>query len=274
MNEKIAKELIEARKAVKRKYKALKSDVTALQIQQEKEFKPITEPLQELIKTIKSEQIIKAEPHSLFSPPKNLNYSSSSLKNKPERRQTNIYRKYLPSQIPSFLQDEETFIDEDVFLNTNDVPRQHESTPRIIEKTISEPAEITQNIQDLTKTPAYNEYLESFHPLVRSFVDDSVKSRRDLDHTHGLSHDVHTEKWKIGDSLADFEQKNFTVQNRTYQGTPGLYELLFFQNPVGYTSKDLDNYMEILQHTNAYRRNYDAKAQVQGTTDSKYLTIS
>ena len=43
MNEKIAKELIEARKAVKRKYKALKSDVTALQIQQEKEFKPITE---------------------------------------------------------------------------------------------------------------------------------------------------------------------------------------------------------------------------------------
>ena len=71
MNEKIAKELIEARKAVKRKYKALKSDVTALQIQQEKEFKPITEPLQELIKTIKSEQIIKAEPHSLFSPPKN-----------------------------------------------------------------------------------------------------------------------------------------------------------------------------------------------------------
>ena len=31
--------------------------------------------------------------------------------------------------------------------------------------------------------------------------------------------------------------------------------------------------MEILEHTNAYRRNYDAKAQVQGTTDSKYLTI-
>lgn len=260
MNRQIAKELIKARKAVKRKYQALKSDVASMQIRQEKGLKPIIEPLQELIKTIKSELPTKQEPKSssLFSTPQKEKYDEYSFLNEvPKRRQTNIYQKYLPSKIPSFLESEdvfETIAHEDVF---------------------SEPTteDITQNILEMTQTPAYNEYLESFHPLVRSFVDASIKSDRDLDHTHGLKHDASTEKWKIGDTLVDFEQENFKVQNITYKGTPGLYELLFFQEPVGYTSKDLEDYMDILKRTNAYRRNYDPNEQVQGTTDSKYLTI-
>ena len=38
----------------------------------------------------------------------------------------------------------------------------------------------------------------------------------------------------------------------TYPGTAGLYELLFKKEPMGYSSKDLDNYMDILKRTNAY----------------------
>lgn len=94
-----------------------------------------------------------------------------------------------------------------------------------------------------------------------------------MDHTHGLVHDVDTETWKIGDSFVDFNKENILVKNVTYKGTPGLFELVFFQDPKGYTSSDLENYMDILKRTNAYRRNFDPNDQVQGTTDQKYLTV-
>lgn len=57
------------------------------------------------------------------------------------------------------------------------------------------------------------------------------------------------------------------------KGTPGLFELVFFQDPKGYTSSDLENYMDILKRTNAYRRNFDPNDQLEGTTDQKYLTV-
>ena len=58
-----------------------------------------------------------------------------------------------------------------------------------------------------------------------------------------------------------------------YKGTTGLYELLFYKHPKGYTKIDLDNYMDILKRTNVYIRNNDPNEQVQGSTDVKYLTI-
>ncbi|CAG9763533.1 unnamed protein product [Ceutorhynchus assimilis] len=204
MNQQIAMELIKARKAVRRKYQALKSDVASMQVRQERGLKPIIEPLQELIKTIKSELPTKQEPKSLFSTPQKDKYDYSFLKESPKRRQTNIYQKYLPSTMPSFLQGDDVF----EITDSEDVISTPEQTTE----------DITQNNLELTQTPAYNDYLETFHPLVRSFVDTSIKRDRDLDHTHGLKHDATTEKWKIGDTFDNFEQDNFKVQNITYKG--------------------------------------------------------
>lgn len=64
MDERTAKELIKTRKAVKQKYDALKRDISENQIRMAAEFKPITQPLHELLKTIKTEPLIKAERHS------------------------------------------------------------------------------------------------------------------------------------------------------------------------------------------------------------------
>lgn len=257
MSEKVAKELVKAREAVKRKYRALKSDIAESQIRQSRELKPITEPLQELIKTIKTEQLIKREPST------SKQYSTPSPKI--ERRETNIYNKYPMFEYPSFLRDEATFqTDEDVFYN--DLSHQ---------ATLKEPTteELRQQILETTQEPAYQDYLSLFGPLVREYVDSSFKTDRDLDNTHGLTHDVETEKWKIGNSQVDFEGDNIKIGNVMYKGTPGLYELLFFQDPRGYSNKDLGEYMDILKRTNAYRRNYNPEDQIQGTTDPKYLTI-
>lgn len=263
MNEKVAKELVKARSSVKRKYRALKADIFESQMRQSREFKPITEPLQELLRSIKTEQMIKQEPStpSKFTTPLN----TAKVKG----RKTNIYNKYPMFQYPSFLQDEATFQteDDDVFIDDNPLqPFTHESPKPTTE-------EIRKQIFETTQSSAYDDYLSSFDPLVRQYIDSSFKTDRNLDHTHGLTHDVETEKWKIGDSVVDFDGKNIKIKNVVYQGTPGLYELLFFQDSKGYSTKDLKEYMDILERTNAYRRNYDSEDQVQGTTDPKYLTI-
>ena len=259
----VAKELLKARKAVKRKYQSLKSDISEAQQRKEQELKPITEPLRELIRTVKSEPFIKKE--EPFFTPEYIKQTSSPIKL--QRKQP--YQAYLPPQTPSFLRDDELFetSDQDGFLDNTEI--QDQATEQ------EEPTVTREDILELTRLPAYKEYLELFHPLVRAYVDSSIKGTRELDHTHGLVHDPQTEKWKLGQTVVDFDKYNndFKVNNLTYRGTPGLYELLFYQDPVGFTTEDLKNYMDILKRTNAYRRNYDPKEQVQGTTDPKYTTI-
>jgi hypothetical protein len=183
------------------------------------------------------------------------------------RRRSNIYQKYLPFELPSFMLDEDVFEENERPLSSTIRGDEDEPT---LEPSIQE---IREDIHNLTQAPGYKIYLESFHPLVRSFVDSSITGTRDTDHKYGLYHDINSEKWKIGDTEADFQGQDFKIKDLTYKGTVGLYELLFFKDPQGYTVEDLNNYMDILKRTNAYRRNNDPNDQVQGTTDVKYLTI-
>jgi hypothetical protein len=270
MDEKTAKELIKTRKAVRQKYNALKSNITEQNIRLEKELKPLTLPLQELIRTIKSEPLIKTEPQSpkLESTTK---FQSSPLK----ERKSNIYKKYLPHNVPTFLDDG------DVFLSYSDLAHpQTEPSDRfsstVIEPVIEEPTaeELHEQLLDMTTSPAYQEYLEAFDPHVRDYIDNQIKDTTDaFDFKYGIKHDMTSDKLKIANTDVDFEGKDLKVGSLRYLGTPGLYELLFKKNPLGYKKGDLDNYMDILKRTNAYRRNFDPKQQIQGSNDSKYTQI-
>ncbi|KAL1487698.1 hypothetical protein ABEB36_015605 [Hypothenemus hampei] len=90
MDEQLAKELVKAKNAVKRKYPALKTEIMESQIKKEKDLKPVTEPIKELIKNIKT---VKEEEKSLSL----FNLSKYEQPLKP-RRNTNIYKKYLPTE--------------------------------------------------------------------------------------------------------------------------------------------------------------------------------
>src|SRR5688572_14958375 len=59
----------------------------------------------------------------------------------------------------------------------------------------------------------------------------------------------------IGDSPISFDGDDMIVGNKTYNGTPGLWELMTMKEPNKsiYYDKDLDVYAEILHTTNAVR---------------------
>lgn len=237
MDAKVAKDLIKTRNIVRRKFRALKSDIAKAQTRIDREYRPVTEPLKELVRTIKNEPpFIKREQTSPI----------------PKRIST-------PTRLPAFLRDEEVF---------------ESSEPN--QSIIIEPTqEFTRaDLLNMTKQPFYQTYLEVFDPLVRKYVDESIRDVDNrFDHVHGLKHDIDTEKWMIGNTPVDFDGPNLKLLNLVYRGTPGLYELLFKKNPAGYTQEDVKQYMDILARTNTYKRNYDPNEQIQGTTNIKYLDI-
>ena len=54
----------------------------------------------------------------------------------------------------------------------------------------------------------------------------------------------------IGDKDVHFlAGDDFQIGNRIYHGTPGLYELITFKDPLQYTEDDLANYASIVKQT-------------------------
>lgn len=65
------------------------------------------------------------------------------------------------------------------------------------------------------------------------------------------------------------------VENRSYELTPGLKELLLRKKPNTniVTDKDKDIYKDILQLTNVHKRDYNAAGQIRGDKGVKYREI-
>lgn len=95
---------------------------------------------------------------------------------------------------------------------------------------------------------------------------------------NGVKHNAVEDKFGIGDSLLDFKGNNIILKKSNqpsfeYEGTVGLYELLFKRNPQGYSEKDRKNYIDILKRTNAVRRQNDPNQQINGSRAVKYTRI-
>ena len=82
-------------------------------------------------------------------------------------------------------------------------------------------------------------------------------SRSGTDKTFGLRDK--DGKFYIGNKEAKIKENNIIVGDREYVGTPGLCELIVATTPHDkiFTDGDYDNYAEIMNSSNALRRNND-----------------
>src|SRR5436190_2248307 len=79
---------------------------------------------------------------------------------------------------------------------------------------------------------------------------------------------------KIGNSAVDVDNDdNLLVGDKTYEGTKGLFELVFKQVPTKYTAKDLKVFKKILQDTNAHKKNYLSNSPIYRNKSNKYSKI-
>ncbi|CAG9768401.1 unnamed protein product [Ceutorhynchus assimilis] len=124
------------------------------------------------------------------------------------------------------------------------------------------------------RSGAYEEFLDQYPKVAQEYVDKYYKDSDETDHSYGLKHDMRTDDWSMGSQKVKFlSSGDIKVGPVTYRGTQGLYDLLFLKKPLYQTADDKLQLKDILDRTNAHRRDFDPSKQVKGSVSSKYKDI-
>jgi hypothetical protein len=212
----IKEELVKSQNAIRAKYKKLKLDDEANKEYLKKSFKPITEPLNAMIKT-NVENVEKIFNTAERMEDQSIDHNAT---------------KYFDTQNSE---------DENMSKNKN----RHES-----------------------EIPCIDPRLATFFAL---HADKNYESK--LDRKYGIRSDGN--RWLLGDSPIAIDHDEIIINNKSFKGTPGLYELLFLNEPHEnvYNAKDLAVYKEMLETTNAHRQLYAQDKQINSNRGKKYNNI-
>ncbi|CAH1100946.1 unnamed protein product [Psylliodes chrysocephalus] len=132
---------------------------------------------------------------------------------------------------------------------------------------------------DLNEISTFNElpnlYLNKFHPSIREYIEGKISDTENAyDNTFGVYFSPEFRDWAIGDSPIIFKESgNVEVKEKEYEGTKGLYELLFKQNPIEFTPQDSNNYINIIKKSNAQFLGYDPSRGLSTSNAKKFVEI-
>ncbi|KAI8124118.1 hypothetical protein CVS40_5182 [Lucilia cuprina] len=99
-----------------------------------------------------------------------------------------------------------------------------------------------------------------------------LKSKKKLDEVYG-PHKVDNGQWKFGKENLKVSAEKIIVGNQHWAYTPGLFELLFYKKPSNYDTSELEIYKKILLNTNAYRVNFNPNGKIKANKGTKYKEI-
>ncbi|KAL1489683.1 hypothetical protein ABEB36_013625 [Hypothenemus hampei] len=99
---------------------------------------------------------------------------------------------------------------------------------------------------------------------------DFNKESSQIDKNYGLKYNDDTDSWTMESSKSFSTIGDVSILSRTYKGTPGLYEILFFLKPKTYTPFDGKPYRDIVQKTRVYRNNYIPTGKIVAHAPFKY----
>lgn len=291
MDKRLVSELLKTRKSVKRKYESLKSDIAESQLALQKQFNPISQPLQELISTLKTEGIKKevipsnatgleelkvSRKHSRVpvytGSPKRFNkalpFTSTPMTGPPQRPAFTTTT--IPPQ-PQFLQSD---VIGEIFPEPEELPAHIEELD-VTEGTIQEALD---TVNRMLRPEVLNIYLDQYEGLARQYIEAMIRDTKgEFDQHYGVRFNIETDKYFIGNKEIHFNGSDMFIMDGgnkvTYEGTPGFYELMFKKKPIGYTEIDQRNYYDIVKRSAAHRKEYDPQAGLSGNVGPKYTKI-
>lgn len=255
MDNQLIKQLVKARKDLKNKYKSLKSEIVKSQTNLEKTYHPITKPLKQLIETIEKKEPIITKFES--SSPKD--EYRSQIKRRETIEKITPKRLYEPSLTETVY--ETGGENDDTLPGISNSPTQH-----YIDESIRQLADMTQD-----ENVVFQEYLSQYDDLPRLYIKENIQDTKGIfDNRFGVHHDIELDKFSIGDSEINFDGPDMIIKNIRYKGTPGLYELMFKKQPIGFNKKDEKEYLDIMKRTNAlYSKNDPKLPLMRLTKDTK-----
>lgn len=300
--EEVVKEISELRKNIKRKHQSMKREMMESEELWERQLKPISEPLRQLLD--ESEQA-----------------NNTSVEDDDVREFPSVIRKRRADENCDDLSPIKRFVPNtpqgekrkrSLLFRTNDDDNISISEMPLAKRLTRERAEHMDDQDESSEQPEENDCMEVADVggrdecgifetpptgevllqspygkiMAKRFVEKNftgnlakeyfvklIKGSKEIDTTYGIH--VEGDSWKIGDKTIELDNNDFIIDGRVYEGTRGLYELIFMSKPneYVYTEHDLNNYSSILTQTNVHRANYSAQGKLKSNRGYKYKNI-
>ncbi|KYN00592.1 hypothetical protein ALC62_08630 [Cyphomyrmex costatus] len=243
-HEKIAMEIAKTSDSIRKKYRALKTGKMEEEIALERHFKPITEPLKQIVEnTVESSK----DPINIET-----FFSEKDEEPKPKRKRPN-----------------------DSYDRSRELSYDHAPSVEEVFEIANEP--LVTSIRHLLQTSEGQEKLHAnYGPLGQRYLKAVLSGKKavNIDVVYGVY--FSDEGTMLGDKRITLNKNDdIIIDGQRYDGTPGLYELIFikFPNESICTDDDVETYKSILLTTNVYRRGHNAGNQVLGNKGHKYKNI-
>lgn len=258
--EKLKKEIIQSRKSIRQKYNVIRRNRYETERLMESGFKTILEPLKEIKKELKEEQMKQEQSTPDVSRIANTSEEEITPQRWPGRRTKSFNLNAYEIARPEFGGDEEG----EVF----------ESGTRHVEESFAEPLDIQDVSLMLNTTEEGARYMEQLAPLPKKYIQKIISETDTIDYTSGIRFDSNQNKWMLGTFSVAFEENDLVLGENRFKGTEGLYNLIILKQPrIGtYDQSDLATYKKILVLTGAHREGYGWGRRIV-RTGIKYNTI-
>lgn len=264
----IIEKLVHVRKALQNKYQELQRHNIDDSIRREKTFEPITKPLKILVRERgyteeASSCSTSSTPQNPFggtteyskfkcsTPHINLKSIKLSKSSKIDEKGDNDNFDILEASGVSLERgDDESEIDENKMRSSNlKIVKTEDITPMTEEHYESTPTATTP-------TTLQRGYTTLFKERVGDVAGKYIRllfgtNKQILDTTYGFTN-LGDKGLAIGRKNIEIDNNNIYIDDKVYDGTAGVYELITLARPKEYTQQDLAIYKQILEHTKAH----------------------
>lgn len=242
---------------VRKKYQALKLGRSEEDDTLNRVFKPITTPLKQLVE--QQQQLVQQKQQQQqqhTEREKELIKREQQLKR--EQKQEKVVQ-FLPTYDVTSRQYESNEEDNN---DDNDDSAFARDKATSFNKSIEEDREVF-----------INEYLSQYPKNVHEYILNHFHSSTNLDTSSGPVYDPNTSRWKLGSESMNFANGKLIIGREEFNGTAGLYNLIFYKDPDKYTEHDLEQYKKIIEKTNIYRIGNSSIGRLKGHSGYKYKEI-
>lgn len=253
--EKVAKEINQIKKNIRQKHHALTENIFNTEREVEKSLKPITDPLKQLVKDKKVKKQNKIIPEDI-----EMDDIQERLKNKrPLEDESMSHRALFKREAV------QATGDDSAEMHADESPEAVYESPSSVKELLSTPKgrkEAEYYIDNLFKGLLVKRYMHMF-------FDDS---NHNIDHVFGPNYGDN-DVLMLGNYPIHFDNDDIIINNVKYEGTPGLYELIFMRQPDKYiyTEEDLQTYRQILKITSTHI--HPSTGRIKSSKSLKYNKI-
>ncbi|KYN14720.1 hypothetical protein ALC57_13063 [Trachymyrmex cornetzi] len=239
--EKVAKEIAKTSDSIRKKYRVLKTGKMDEDIALERHFKPIVDPLKQIVENTADSSKDPIMIETIFS----REDEEPKLKRK---RPSALYDNPIQASMPV----------KSMLNRSKTIPALNEMSE------IIQPHELSHD-----HVPSVEEIFEKYMKAVLS-----GKKAVNIDVVYGVY--FNDEGTMLGDKRITLHKNDdIIIDGKRYDGTAGLYKFIFikFPNESICTDDDVHTYRSILLTTNAHRRGHSPSNQVMGSKGYKYKNI-